>query len=292
MRTGRIVGFVGFVLGFVVGVSAEVASAAAISWISVNADDTGLDQGFVDLLRGAGHTVSRIQLNGTAAPLTPEKILAMNASDLVITSRAVGSGDFDTNPTAVPPLANAGPWNTAITKPVMHMSAYLVRRVRLGMSSGDGVPDSQPAVLVATNPAHPVFNGIAFAGDGVTMANQYNTLIDRGTTQMGNLPRGGTVIATNASIANSVAIAEWAAGTIVQDENNIDYILAGPRYFFAGGSRELNGANVNTAGKMDLTTDGQQLFLNTVNYALIPEPGTFALLVVGCSAVVLRRRRR
>jgi hypothetical protein len=274
----------GLTLGLWAALSAGVASAASIAWVSVNADDTGQDQGFVDLLRGAGHTVTRVQRNGTGSTLTPEKIATLNASDLVIVGRAVNSGDFDT-------AANATFWNTELTKPVMYNSAYLVRRNRLGMSTGDGVPDSQATPLVATNASHPIFNGITFAGDGVTMANPYNTFIDRGTTAMGNLPRNGTVLATNPAVAGGVAIAEWAAGTTVQDEGNIDYVLAGPRYFFAGGSRELDQTAITTAGKMDLTADGQQLFLNTVNYALIPEPSTAVLLGFGL-AVMLRRSRR
>ena len=116
-------------------------------------------------------------------------------------------------------LANAPVWNSQVIKPVMYMSGYLVRRNRLGLSSGDLVPDSQATPLVATNASHPIFNGITFGGDGVTMANPYNTFIDRGTTEMGNLPAGGgTVLATNPAVASGVAIARWASGSTVQDE--------------------------------------------------------------------------
>src|SRR5687768_17842953 len=88
VRLGQIVRLMGLTLGLWAGLSAGVASAANIAWVSVNADDTGQDQGFVDLLRGAGHTVTRVQRNGAGSTLTPEKIATLTASDLVIVGRA------------------------------------------------------------------------------------------------------------------------------------------------------------------------------------------------------------
>ena len=256
------------------------AGAANITWVSVNSGE-GADQGFVTLLEGAGHTVTRMPLAGA---LTADQITQLNASDLVIAGRATNSGDFDN--------LNGRTWNTQVTAPVIMMSAYGTRRNRLGWASGDAVPDSGPTQVVAIDPTHPVFAGITFAEDTVTTADEYNVMIDRGTTMMGNAPAGGTTIATSALAPTSVAIAEWAAGATVQDEQQGDQVLAGRRYFFAGGSREANGSAVSTAGVLDLTEMGQQLFLNTVSYALVPEPSAGVLCVMGSSLLLCRSRRR
>jgi hypothetical protein len=107
------------------------------------------------------------------------------------------------------------------------------------------------------------------------MTEDYNIVIDRGISTPTTLPvSGGTVIATSPMIADSVAIAEWPTGVTVTDETGLTAVLAGPRYFFAGGSREAGGAGmgVDTAGKLDLTAAGEQLFLNLVDYIVGAEP--------------------
>ena len=277
---------ISFVLAFgaVFGLASS-SQAAAIVWASAISDPAGADAGFVNLLQGAGHTVSRFTIAG---PLTAENVARLNTADLVIVGRASNSGDFDN--------ANGVIWNEQITAPVINMTAYAARRNRLGWITGDTVPDSGPTPLVAANPAHPIFDGITFAGDGMTMADNYNVMIDRGTTQLGNPPvAGATVIATNPLVPNSIAIAEWPAGTVVTDERTgvPPQTLAGYRMFFAGGSREANGAAVTTAGVLDLTPAGQQLFLNAVNHALtVPEPSSITLVGLGCAFLLRRSVRR
>jgi hypothetical protein len=224
------------------------------------------DQEFVDLLASAGHNVTRFEIEGGQAPLSSDHVNMLNMADLVILGRNNASGNFQD--------LDADPWNLDVTAPVLLMSAYLSRQNRLGWQAGNDVPDSGPTPLVAVDPNHPVFDGIALAGDGVTMAEDYNIMIDRGSTTIGTpLVAGANVIATNPTIAggDGIAIAEWPTGTNVTPDNATAGSLAGPRYFFAGGSREA--ANVHdTAGMMDLTGVGQQLFLNTVGYILGVEP--------------------
>ena len=259
------------------------AQAAMIVWASGTADPAGADSGWVSLLEGAGHDVTRFTITGA---LTPENISQLNAADLVIVGRAVNSSHFDN--------ANGQLWNEQVTSKVLAMSAYITRNNRMGWQTGNNVPDSGPTPLIAVDPAHPIFNGISFQGDGMTMTNDYNVMIDRGTTTIGDpLVAGATVIATNPSVANGIAIAEWPAGTVVTDDSIGAQTLAGPRVFFAGGSREVDQAALTTAGVMDLTADGQQLFLNTVNYAItIPEPSALALAGLGCSLLLRRASRR
>lgn len=263
------------------------SQAAQISWVSaIPADDPAQnDAGFVTLLESAGHTVTRMFVGNNLAP-TADQLVQLNASDLVIVGRAINSGSFDGGRERV--------WNEQIIKPLISMSAYTTRRSRMGWQSGENVPDSGATPLVAANPAHPVFNGISFAGDGMTMANNYNVMIDRGTSTIRDPLVGGTIIATNPAITGGtgIAIAEWPAGAMVAvDGATPNQTLAGRRYFFAGGSRETGGA-VTNAGKMDLTDDGQRLFLNTVSYALIPEPSTWALSVIGLSLLLLVAKAR
>jgi hypothetical protein len=261
------------------------AQAAEIVWASAITDPAGPDAGFVSLLEGAGHTVTRVPIAGA---LTAEQIGTLNAADLVIVGRANNSGDYDN--------ANGVIWNEQITTPLINMSAYTTRKNRMGWSTGDAVPDSGPTPLVATNASHPIFSGITFAGDGVTMADDYNVMIDRGTTTMGSpVVTGANVIATNPLVTGGIAIAEWPAGTVVIDDRTgvPPQILAGYRMFFAGGSREADGSAVTTAGQLDLTAAGQQLFLNAVGYALtVPEPSSITLVGLGCAFLLRRSVRR
>jgi hypothetical protein len=280
MRTSILAISLLVVSGFLCATQVE---AADIIWASEITDPTGADAGFVTLLQAAGHNVTRF--NVPASPgLTPADIALLNASDLVIAGRSVNSGDFQD--------ARAQLWNTQVTAKVIALSPYTTRRSRLGWQAAENVPDSAPTPLVAVNPLHPIFAGVALQPNG-TMVNDYNIMVDRGTSTIADALVGGTVIATNPTIAGGagIAIAEWSAGTTITS-NQGNFALAGPRFFFAGGSREANGAAVTTAGVLDLTADGQRLFLNTVDYALaIPEPSTLVLTALGVLLVLVWRKR-
>jgi hypothetical protein len=255
--------------------------AAQIAWYSATVAG-GSDDRFISELQTAGHSVTRYPAV-QGANLSDADISNLNAFDLVIIGRATASGDFDD-------ATDETNWNTRITSKVMIMSAYLIRMNRLGWETGNGVPDSPPARLVAANPSHPVFAGVPLDGGGM-MVNEYNVMIDRGTTQMGNTPTaGGNIIATNPAVAGGIAIAEWPSGTTVFADGG-SYSLASNRFFFAGGSREVDGGALTTAGQYDLTDDGRRLFVNFVNYALIPEPSACGLLFAA-GALALRRARR
>src|SRR5688500_16974285 len=126
-------------------------SAANIVWVS-DANDTGdantfrgffpagstyTDSGFVTLLQNAGHNVIRYNQTYAASQLlTQEEIDALNTNDLIIMSRAVASGALQ---------AGQGPqWNTAITTPLIDISAFHVRASRLGWFSANEAPDVVP----------------------------------------------------------------------------------------------------------------------------------------------------
>jgi hypothetical protein len=254
--------------------------AADIIWVSDITDPNGADKGFVDLLTGAGHAVARVDGPST---LGDADITQLNAADLVIVGRANGSGQFQDN--------NGVIWNSQITAPVIAMSAYIVRDNRMKWVAGNDLPDSGPAKLRAENPAHPVFAGVALDGTNMMM-DDYNVMIDRGTSTNTNLPVGGTVIAWNPTVSTGdvegVAIAEWPAGAAIGGGQS----LAGFRMLFNAGSREADGASVPDAGVLDLTAAGQQLFLNAVDYTLaVPEPSSALLLSGGLLLLAARRRR-
>ena len=249
--------------------------AEDITWVSLNPVDAvdPADQAFTDILLGAGHSVTRFQLNA-AGLLTPEVLDQFNASDLVIIGKASNSGHYD---------ADAQIWNEDVTAPVLLMSGYQARMNRFGWVEGDGLVDTDPTQLVAEDPNHPVFTGIEFEEDGVTTVNEYNILVDQGISTSTNLPVfGGTVIARNASIEsdpmtdNAIVAAEWPAGTIAESDLGA-HTLAGDRYLFLGGSREATTFPIETS-TMDLTADGRRMYFNMVQHALgltVPEPGDF-----------------
>ena len=252
---------------------------ADVIWASDITDPNGADKGFVDLLTSAGYNVTRVD---TPTTLAPADIDLLNAADLVIVGRANASAQFQ--------AASGDLWNLQVTSPVIAMSGYVVRDNRMRWVTGNDLPDSGPTPLKAASPGHPVFQGIALNPDGTT-TEDYNLQIDRGTSTNTNLPVGGTVIAWNPSLDNNgvmgVAIAEWPAGTTVGG----GMVLAGDRMLFNAGSREPDGAAVTSAGVLDLTPMGQQLFLNAVNYA-VPEPSSALLGMAGMLVLVALRRRR
>jgi hypothetical protein len=256
------------------------ARAADIIWASDITDANGADVGFVDLLTTAGHTVTRVDTPGT---LGDTDIAQLNGADLVIVGRANGSGQFQDD--------NGVIWNAQVTAPVIAMSGYVVRDNRMRWVAGDDLPDSGPAKLRAEDPAHPIFAGVSLDATNM-MVDDYNVMIDRGTSTNTNVPVGGTVIAWNPTVSTNgvegVAVAEWPAGATVGG----DQALAGFRMLFNAGSREADGAGVPDAGVLDLTDAGQQLFLNAVDYTLaVPEPSSAMLLAGGLLMWAARRRR-
>jgi hypothetical protein len=65
-----------------------------------------------------------------------------------------------------------------------------------------------------------------------------------------------------------MVIAEWAAGASVPNTSGTagSDILGNKRLAFFTGGRETNGVTSESAGVFDLTPNGQQMFLNAVNY--------------------------
>jgi hypothetical protein len=264
--------------------STDMASAAAMGATPAHTDAP--DKGYTDLLTGAGHTVTRFLTSGTP------NAAALNDFDLVIISRSVPSGDYETDP-------ETAAWN-GLTAPMIITGGYLLRKNRLGFTTGTTIPDTAaPVNLTVSNPSHPIFAGVALDG-GNTTVNPYAGIVtfsgalQRGVSVNTNpVAGGGTVLATIGTAGDpavgGMAIAEWPAGAVLG--NSPPDTLGGRRLVFLTGSREAAGASSETAGLLDLTADGQRMFLNAVNYIAVPEPATYLLAAAGFAILLYWRKR-
>jgi hypothetical protein len=225
------------------------------------------DKAYTDLLTANGYNVTRYITTSSPDPDV------LNAADLVITSRSVSSGGYQND--------GATAWN-GITAPMIITGGYTTRSSRMGFTTGGTMVDTTGDItLTVTDPAHPIFAGIAltdgtmdnpFAGvvvyptDGVTVA--------RGVSVNNNpIDDEGTVLATVATASDptvgGMVIAEWQAGaTLTHDGGAGTDILAGHRLVFLTGAREADGVSSETAGLYDLYEDGAQMLLNAVAYML------------------------
>jgi MYXO-CTERM domain-containing protein len=296
-------------LSLTVLLTAGDTRAANIYWVSdnLNAQTTTVgagpyaDDGVVALLTGAGHTVTRFNPPDAGA-IAAGDIALMNAADLVIISRTIASGAFDT-------AAETLPWNTQITKPLLCTNSYISRSNRLGWYTGGPTqPDQVLNNLSFTNLANPVTAYIigptAMTGNtttnSITQAVVFpdSTADIRGISHITDpLVAGGTDIATaTVGAATGHYLATWPSGTALAG-TSAGQSLSGFRMQFLVGNRESGTAPNNAlgaAGYENLTPEGEQMFLRAVTVALnngaVPEPG--AVTLTGLAALALLRRRR
>jgi hypothetical protein len=261
------------------------------------------DQGFVNLLSSAGHTVTRFNPSNSN-PLSAANVAALNGYDLVIIGRSIGSGSFDS-------AAETLEWNTSITKPLMSTNTYMSRAARLGWFVGSTQPDQVSNVLTFTNAGDSVSSYIigGTAMSGSTMVNSYteavvfpDSAVDiRGISTITDAPvAGATSIATGpVGAATGQFIVSLPKDTVLNPGSGPGngQVLGGYRMMFLAGNRESGTAPNNTVGSAgfeNLTAEGEGMFLRAVNVAInngaIPEPGTAALLLMGACSLLRRRR--
>jgi hypothetical protein len=220
------------------------------------------DAGYTDLLKNAGHTVTRVVSSDLP------NAAQLNAADLVIISRSVPSAHYELD-------AETAAWN-GITAPTIILGGYIIRNVRLGYTTGGTIPDSTgPIALKAQVPGHPVFAGVTLDAEG-RMVNPYANLATiSGTPQRGvsvntsPIATGGIVLATVGTSTDptvgGMIIGEWLAGDAMATAPSDT--LGGHRMVLLTGSREVNGApTTEIAGIYDLTPDGEKILLNAVTY--------------------------
>jgi hypothetical protein len=260
-----------------------VEPKANIVWVSFHGEDEAAsagaagagfteapDKGYTDLLKAAGYGVTRY-----VTTATPDAAV-LNAADLVIIGRSINSGHYQN--------AAATLWN-GISAPMIIMSGYTLRNSRMGFTTGATMPDIIGDIALAVNdPTHPIFAGIALT-DGV-MDNPFagiavyptdGTTIARGISINSDpVNPDGVVLATVSAAsgdvpAGAMVIGEWQAGALLTHAGGAGTdMLSGHRLVFLSGSREAAGINSETAGMFDLFEDGAQMFLNAINYMLLP----------------------
>ena len=263
------------------------------------------DQGVISLLTGAGHTVTRFNPSD-ATPLGVTELAGLNASDLIIIGRSIGSGAFDST-------AEILPWNTQILKPMIVTNTYISRSSRLGwFTGGPTQPDVVTNMLTFPDPASPVSSYIIgnVSLNGSTTVNSATEAVafpppltqpdTRGISMITDpLVSGATLIASGATTPNSTFIASWPTGTALGGQA-VGENLSGYRMQFLVGNRESGTAPENVVGNAgfeNLTPDGEAMFLRAVAVAgnnglvPIPEPGILGLAAASGIGLLLRRRR-
>lgn len=254
-------------------------SAAAATLGGLPAFTTAPDKGYTDLLAANGHQVTRYLTTDT-----PDTNF-LNTFDLVIVGRSVDSGNFELD-------AETRAWNSNIYKPMMLMSGYTIRNVRLGLTNGGTIPDTAGPInlsVTAEGLSSGIFSGIPLDGTN-TMVNPFTTALPTlpfqqngvNTVQRGisvntdSVAGNGQVLATVGTGADpafgGMIIGHWSPDSDTSTTPDPGDRLAGHRVVFLSGSREHDGTAPNPAtstqiaGLIDLTPNGRQLFLNTVAY--------------------------
>ncbi len=272
-----------------------------------------VDQGFVDLLIAAGHTVSRFNPNSTTMSI--DDVPMINSYDLIIAGSALNSGPFNLN-------SRGAKWNTLITKPMIYTKSTLVRRDRTGFlldnKEYDCAADASTTAsgkLTLVSPTHPIFQRIAHSTVGTDEVMNNHSFVrvslplnNRGVSvqffklsidgveqaiangvESGgkilatiafnpldpgvNIPTGQTPAVNGSYVAEGYAIVEWPARSVVRTTQVTDLSeqIAGYRLLFACGTRDAAGSVAAApnpqVGALDLTLDGQQMFLNAVKHA-------------------------
>ena len=248
----------------VIGMAASV-NAANILWVTENAS---INTDWNNLLTGAGHTVTGYFDAGNLAPVkgdpsavgAPYTVAELNAYDLIITAGSndsSGIGDFD----AV--------WET-VTAPILAMGVYSLDAGTIPDWAWFASSVSGGSASTGSYSPDPIFGSID---------PTLTPLFTDKPKMAANTGITGSVLARDPS--NFIQIARWAAGSTG--------IGAGERMFFAG--PDVSGSTERDY--LQLTSEGQTVFLNAVNsLAPIPEPSTAILAGLGLAGMCLRRRRR
>ena len=245
----------------------SAARGAQIIWVADNLHygsvepNMPADQGFIDLLIAQGHEViykdQHDPVDGEQywRVLDPNKLAELNAADLVIIARDCASGKY-----SEPNEAQL--WNS-VTTPILMQGPHIARALpkwdwfnSTGTDAGTGV-----SAMQVLDPNHTLFQGVELDPNNrvEALVASIKSEFVKGATDAGN----GTVLATRAD-TGLVWIATWEAGQKYYADSN--EIAGGPRMFLASGA----GGNKNNPvdGVYNLTSAGEQIFLNAVNFML------------------------
>jgi hypothetical protein len=234
--------------------AATPVHAQTIVWVSEwLTDDQGLsfDYGWIELLEAEGFTVvADTSIYYTTLDAT--KLATLEDADLIIVSRTSNSGGYVDDDEVTQ-------WNS-IGTPLILMNAYLTRSSRWQwIDSTDITEYQEEAMMSIVDADHQIFTGIASADNQIDMIDgSVNTgqVTFLNTNEVGS----GTLIAQSAD-DSSVWIAEWEPGTPFYDGTT--EVPAEKRMLFTAG-----GSGAQESGTLNLTPEGQQIFINAVLHML------------------------
>ena len=243
-------------MGLCLGAATHAANIVLVNE-AYDVDGNGIqdDLRLEEFLVGLGHQVDIQRGNWTT--LDAAKIATLNAADLIVVSRSIGSGNYDDDSTEI---AN---WN-GLTAPLLLLTPYLSRgtssNYRWYWVNSAAVNNLIGPMMRVVVPTHPIFKGIPLDAsnlvdvvDGTTGTGQTSFA---GTTDVGN----GTLLATTATGGNSW-IVEWQPGTPYYAGS--PGTPGGKRMLFCCGTQE---SGATPQGAFNLTENGKKLFTNAINY--------------------------
>ncbi len=236
-----------------------------IIWVSQanDADGDSLqdDLGWAKMLRDAGHTVD-VTLDHWRE-LDLNKVNELNAADLVIVSRTSTSEHYATDRDEV--LL----WN-AVATPLILTNASMLRSDRWAWIDTPNLTHAVAPLMLPHSTNHEVFSDLDWDGsepiellDGTAGADP--TQPNRATeTSFISSDASGHGFDLASTVGGNLWMAEWSQG--VEFYEGSGQVAGGQRMMFLAGTREVIG--MTPQGAMNLTTVGQQVFLNTVSYML------------------------
>ncbi|MCF7972182.1 MAG: hypothetical protein K9N55_00035, partial [Phycisphaerae bacterium] len=236
-----------------------------VIWVSdaLDVDGDGMqdDQGWIRMLRAAGHEVdTRPDYWRT---LDSAKVDELNAADLVIVSGASNSENYASNEDEI------SSWN-GITTPLIQTSASIVGSSHWRWFDSPDQANLSAPVMAVSAMDHAVFAGTELnAGDHVDVLDGSfaSEMSFPALTEAGQ----GTTLAS--TLAGQVWIAEWDQG--VEFYQGSGQAAGGQRMMFMAGTQETSGTTPQ--GALNLTEAGQRIFLNAVTHMLtykVLDPGT------------------
>ncbi len=240
-----------FVLSVLVTIPVHAATIVWVSEWMINPQGLSYDHGWIELLEADGHTVLA-DMTTNYMTLDAGKLATLENADLIIVSRSTNSGNYveDDEETQ---------WNS-IETPLILMSGYLTRSSRWQWINSTAINEFQAeAMMRVVDAGHQIFTGVTPVNGQIDMIDGsvdsgQNTFLN--ASDVGN----GTLIAQRVD-DSSVWIAEWQAGVPFYSGNT--QVPAEKRMLFTAG-----GGGSQTAGTLNLTENGQKIFINAVHYML------------------------
>jgi hypothetical protein len=239
-----------------------------IVWVTEDrdADEDGVrdDVAWVEMLEAAGYVVDcqpdrYVDLTGSDPNDANDYMAELNEATLVIISRTASSGNYDDgNEVAL--------WNS-VTTPTICLSAYHIRSSRWDwLNSSSQMSDNALNIMAVSDANHPIYDGVPVAGGSLVMADYSEYPTSPGTTFV-DITNVGNGTMLGYYLLGNPWIAEWDAGQVYYEGSS--QAAGGKRMLFMAGTQETDGV---PQGDLNLTADGQQVFLNAVAYMMAANP--------------------